>query len=58
MLSAAQSICTSKNDGIEGGGWVKAQAAVHTVAVTLASTGWAFLSLLAQTGIETAPLPW
>ena len=55
--------CASKKGGIGGGGQVSAQGAVHMAAALagcrklLVGTGWAFLSLLTQTGVDKAPLP-
>ena len=56
--------CASKKGGIGGGGQAWSRPAVHMAAalaccrMALVSTGARpFLSLLAQTGIETTPLP-
>ena len=53
--------CTSKKGAIGRGGRVSAQGALHMAAgciTALVGTGWTILTLLAQIGAETTPLPW
>ena len=55
--------CASKKGGIGGGGWVSARDAVHLAAALAgcrkpwSALAGPFLTLLAQTGPGTTPLP-